>query len=53
MSSTMCCEHKLREAFEPKQAKLLAKTIAEAHDELVKIKNFNELKSIVREIAKV
>jgi chromosome segregation ATPase len=47
----MYFEHKLSQAFEPQQAKLLAETIAEAHDELVKIKDFNELKSIVRELA--
>ena len=51
MSSIMYFEHKLSQAFEPQQAKLLAETLAEAHDELVKIKDFNELKSIVRELA--
>jgi chromosome segregation ATPase len=51
MSSTTYFEHKLSQAFEPKQAKLLAETLVEAYDELVKSKDFNELKSIVREIA--
>jgi myosin heavy subunit len=42
----------LSQAFEPKQAKLLAETIVEAYDNLVKIGDFNELKSLVRDIAK-
>ena len=53
MSSIMYFEQKLSQAFEPQQAKLLAETLAEAYDELVKIKDFNELKSLVREIAQV
>ena len=52
MSSTTYFEHKLSQAFEPKQAKLLAETIVEAYDNLVKVGDFNELKSLVRDIAK-
>jgi hypothetical protein len=51
MSSTTYFEDKLSQAFEPKQAKLLAETIVEAYDNLVKVGNFNELKSLVRDIA--
>ena len=47
MFSTTYFEHKLSQAFEPKQAKLLAETIVEAYDSLVKVGDFNELKSLV------
>jgi chromosome segregation ATPase len=47
----MYFEHKLSQAFEPTQAKLLAETIVEAYEGLVKSEDFNELKSIVRELA--
>ena len=51
MSSTTYFEDKLSQAFEPKQAKLLAETIVEAYNNLVKVGDFNELKSLVRDIA--
>lgn len=51
MFSTMYFEHKLSQAFESTQAKLLAETIVEAYEGLVKSEDFNELKSIVRELA--
>ncbi len=51
MSSTTYFEHKLSQAFKPTQAKLLAETIVEAYNGLVKSEDFHELKSIVREIA--
>ncbi len=51
MFSTTYFEHKLSQAFEPTQAKLLAETFVEAYDNLVKSGDFNELKSIVRDLA--
>ncbi|AXY67731.1 hypothetical protein D3A95_05065 [Thermosynechococcus sichuanensis E542] len=49
MSSVL--EEKLRAAFPPEQAHLLAEVIREAYDDLVKAKDFNELKSIVADLA--
>ncbi len=51
MSSTSHLEYKLSRAFNPEQAKLLAETITAAYDDLVKVSDFNELKSIVKELA--
>ncbi len=45
-------EQKLATAFEPKQALLLAEVVVEAYNELVKVSDFNELKEIVRDLAK-
>ncbi|WNC52714.1 MULTISPECIES: hypothetical protein [unclassified Thermosynechococcus] len=44
-------EEKLRTAFSPEQAHLLAEVIREAYDDLVKAKDFNELKAIVADLA--
>ncbi|WNC60340.1 hypothetical protein RHJ80_12860 [Thermosynechococcus sp. QS41] len=49
MTSTL--EEKLRTAFSPEQAHLLAEVIREAYDDLVKAKDFNELKAIVADLA--
>ncbi|WNC52713.1 MULTISPECIES: hypothetical protein [unclassified Thermosynechococcus] len=49
MTSTL--EEKLRTAFSPEQAHLLAEVIREAYDDLVKAKDFNELKVIVADLA--
>ncbi|EDN71127.1 conserved hypothetical protein [Beggiatoa sp. PS] len=51
MYSTTYFEHKLSRIFEPKQAEVLAETIVEAYNGLVQREDFNELKSLVREIA--
>ncbi|WP_298976268.1 hypothetical protein [uncultured Thermosynechococcus sp.] len=48
---TSVLEEKLRAAFPPEQAHLLAEVIREAYDDLVKAKDFNELKSIVADLA--
>jgi hypothetical protein len=42
---------KLEETFNPKQAFVLADVITDAYDELVKTGDFNELKSIVKQLA--
>ena len=42
---------KLSAVFDPRQATVLAEIIAEARDELVRARDFNELKGIVRELA--
>jgi hypothetical protein len=51
MSSFSHLEYKLSQVFNPEQAKLLAETITAAYDDLVKVSDFNELKSIVKELA--
>ncbi|WNC60343.1 hypothetical protein RHJ80_12875 [Thermosynechococcus sp. QS41] len=48
---TSALEEKLRTAFSPEQAHLLAEVIREAYDDLVKAKDFNELKTIVADLA--
>ncbi|QSF49187.1 hypothetical protein [Thermosynechococcus sp. TA-1] len=48
---TSALEEKLRAAFSPEQAHLLAEVIREAYDDLVKAKDFNELKAIVADLA--
>ncbi len=48
---TSVLEEKLRAAFSPEQAHLLAEVIHEAYNDLVKARDFNELKSIVGELA--
>ncbi|MDM7327613.1 MAG: hypothetical protein P3X23_010950 [Thermosynechococcus sp. Uc] len=48
---TSALEEKLRTVFSPEQAHLLAEVIREAYDEVVKAKDFNELKSIVADLA--
>ncbi|WNC22253.1 hypothetical protein RHG98_12820 [Thermosynechococcus sp. PP22] len=48
---TSALEEKLRTAFSPEQAHLLAEVIREAYDDLVKAKDFNELKVIVADLA--
>ncbi|MDR7899204.1 MULTISPECIES: hypothetical protein [unclassified Thermosynechococcus] len=48
---TSALEEKLRTAFSPEQAHLLAEVIREAYDDLVKAKDFNELKAIVADLA--
>ncbi|WNC65391.1 hypothetical protein [Thermosynechococcus sp. HY593] len=48
---TSVLEEKLRAAFPPEQAHLLAEVIHEAYNDLVKARDFNELKSIVGELA--
>ncbi|MFN4280640.1 hypothetical protein [Thermosynechococcus sp.] len=48
---TSVLEEKLRAAFPPEQAHLLAEVIHEAYNDLVKARDFNELKSIVAELA--
>ena len=42
---------KLSAVFDPQQATVLAEIIAEARDDLVRARDFNELKGIVRELA--
>ncbi|RMF39004.1 MAG: chordopoxvirus fusion protein [Chloroflexi bacterium] len=42
---------RLAEAFEERQAAILAEVITEAYDSLVKVSDFNELKEIVRDLA--
>jgi len=51
MFTTTYFEYRLATAFDKKQAKLLAEVVVEAYGELVKTSDFNELKSIVRELA--
>ncbi|URR34947.1 hypothetical protein NBE99_09890 [Thermosynechococcus sp. HN-54] len=48
---TSALEEKLRAAFPPEQAHLLAEVIHEAYNDVVKARDFNELKSIVGELA--
>ncbi|BAC09131.1 hypothetical protein [Thermosynechococcus vestitus] len=48
MASTL--EEKLRTAFTPEQAHLLVEVIREAYDDVVRAKDFNELKSIVSDL---
>ncbi|WP_298613984.1 hypothetical protein [uncultured Thermosynechococcus sp.] len=48
---TSLLEEKLRAAFPPEQAHLLAEVIHEAYNDLVKARDFSELKSIVGELA--
>lgn len=42
---------KLSAVFEPRQAKVLTEVITEAYSDLVRARDFNELKEIVRELA--
>ncbi len=42
---------KLSSVFEPKQARVLTEVITEAYSDLVRTRDFNELKEIVRELA--
>jgi multidrug efflux pump subunit AcrA (membrane-fusion protein) len=42
---------KLGSVFEPKQARVLTEVITEAYSDLVRTRDFNELKEIVRELA--
>ncbi len=42
---------KLQSVFEPRQAKVLTEVITEAYSDLVRARDFNELKDIVRELA--
>lgn len=42
---------KLSAVFEPQQAKVLTEVITEAYSDLVRARDFNELKEIVRELA--
>lgn len=42
---------KLQTAFEPDQAAVLAEVITEAYADLIKTSDFNELKSIVKDLA--
>jgi len=51
MFTTTYFEYRLGAAFDKKQAKLLAEVVVEAYSELVKTSDFNELKSIVKELA--
>ena len=44
-------EKQLNEVFSPRQSTVLAGVISEAYDELVRSKDFNELKEIVRTLA--
>jgi RNA polymerase-interacting CarD/CdnL/TRCF family regulator len=44
--------HKLEMVFERPQAELLAEVITAAYTDLVKTSDFNELKAIVRDLAK-
>ena len=50
MFTTTYFEYRLATAFDKKQAKLLAEVVVEAYSELVKTSDFNELKSIVKEL---
>ena len=43
--------HKLQAAFEPNQAEVLAEVIPRASEDLVKTSDFNDLKSIVKDLA--
>jgi len=45
-------ERQLKDVFSERQAVVLASVIASSYDELVKSRDFNELKEIVRDIAK-
>ena len=51
MFTTTYFEHKFGPAFDKKQTRLLAEAMVEAYDDLVKTRDFNELKSLVRDIA--
>ncbi|MFZ4849347.1 MAG: hypothetical protein ACOYL7_09485, partial [Caldilinea sp.] len=44
-------EKQLNEVFSPRQSTVLAGVISEAYDDLVRSKDFNELKEIVRTLA--
>lgn len=48
---TATITEKLSRAFPGQQAVLIAETLVELHDEVVKIKDFSELKEIVQQIA--
>jgi hypothetical protein len=50
MFTTTYFEYRLATAFDKKPAKLLAEVVVEAYSELVKTSDFNELKSIVKEL---
>jgi len=43
---------RLKRVFSEEQASILAEIIVKARDELVKVSDFNELKEIVRDLAK-
>jgi len=43
---------RLKRVFNEQQASVLAEIIVKARDELVKVSDFNELKEIVRDLAK-
>ena len=51
MQTAINLKKKLEEAFNPRQADVLAEVITEAYSELVKTSDFNELKGIVKELA--
>ncbi len=52
MHSTLNIKNKFDQAFEERQAIVLAEVIEDAYSELVKTSDFNELKCIVAELAK-
>ena len=51
MPHQITIEKQLNEVFSPRQSTVLAGVISEAYDELVRSKDFNELKEIVRTLA--
>ena len=51
MQTAINLKKKLEQAFDPRQADVLAEVITEAYSELVKTSDFNELKGIVKELA--
>ncbi len=52
MNNIPTLTRRFRRVFKPEQATVLAEAITEAYSELVKTSDFNELKSIVRDLAK-
>lgn len=51
MTTVQTLKHRFEKVFEPEQAAVLAKSITEAYNDLVKTSAFNELKGIVKDLA--
>ena len=51
MATVQTLTHRFEQVFEPRQAAVLAESITEAYNDLVKTSDFNELKAIVKNLA--
>ena len=51
MATVQTLTRRFERVFEPEQAVVLAETITEAYNDLVKTNDFTELKAIVKDLA--